>query len=838
MANELAALLGVDDGSSVDPTTDQIVRTVYGEAADQPPEGQQGVAAVIRNRQKSTGLPLDQILTPADFQAWGNPKLTARMKALTPESADYQKILSTIQPVLNGDADPTNGADHYYNPKTVPKPAWDNGTGQDIGAHRFLKIGYTPPGSTGSELSDLLGLPPTSHAMANAGLPVASTKPDEDQAALAKWSGQVPPTDPATEPGKQPGDPRIIRYPTGEPVTKAQEAWYQTNAAGIKQDVPGLAGRPEDPYFIPPGGDAPTAPNVVWIDADGVKHVNRGGIGATLSSLGAGLLQAPVQAMASVNKLTGGALAVPQEGFFDPNGPDPLEAMKGSQDAFARQDQQYQHVHANDLPAQVGNTAGQLALGTGASLAVPEIELPGAAMAGAKGLSGLIGNTSKIGGNLLTNAGRGVAATVPGLSTSNVPVGEQLAAGGVAGMVLPPALEATGKAGARLLSGGNPVPVSIASLADTAMNKYGIPLRSSQIAGTMDRNAAVRDSQLISAPGSGFAKNNAAQKTAFAKAVTKTFGEDADALTPDVMQSARTRIGSVFDSVAKNTTITDTDTLLTKLGSVVKDAQQALPENEVTPLLKQVEAIGSTIEDGKLTGESYQALTRKGAPLERAQNSANPNLRYYAGQIRDALDDSLEASASPEDLKALQTARWQYKNLMTVKDLAAKAGVTGEISPLLLNGAVGKSFKNRAFAGAGDLGELSQIGQAFMKEPPNSGTPSRFAEMLKGAVAGGAVTGEGALVALNHPELAFQLAAAAAAAGGLRYGSNALRGTLNNNPITTAALLRSANPGGVANAVPNFLTGVGNFVQPAQVPASAFIANRFLNPPPAVGANP
>jgi hypothetical protein len=35
---------------------------------------------------------------------------------------------------------------------------------------------------------------------------------------------------------------------------------------------------------------------------------------------------------------------------------------------------------------------------------------------------------------------------------------------------------------------------------------------------------------------------------------------------------------------------------------------------------------------------------------------------------------------------------------------------------------VNTSFKNRAFTGAGDLGELAQIGQTFMKEPPNSGT--------------------------------------------------------------------------------------------------------------------
>ena len=67
-------------------------------------------------------------------------------------------------------------------------------------------------------------------------------------------------------------------------------------------------------------------------------------------------------------------------------------------------------------------------------------------------------------------------------------------------------------------------------------------------------------------------------------------------------------------------------------------------------------------------------------------------------------------------------ARYEYKNLKTVQPLAEKAP-TGNVSPLLLAAQVRKANPSFAYGGGGDLADIARIGQRFMRQPPDSGTP-------------------------------------------------------------------------------------------------------------------
>lgn len=132
---------------------DLVIRTIVGEAANQGERGMQAVAAVIGNRMAQSGRTGDQVvLAPNQFEPWGNAAARARMQALTPESQRYQQAAAAVDALSRGGADPTGGATHFYAPRAQAAlgrrpPSWDNGSGVDIGDHRFFRLGYGGSGA-------------------------------------------------------------------------------------------------------------------------------------------------------------------------------------------------------------------------------------------------------------------------------------------------------------------------------------------------------------------------------------------------------------------------------------------------------------------------------------------------------------------------------------------------------------------------------------------------------------------------------------------------------------------------------------------------------------------
>lgn len=337
---------------------------------------------------------------------------------------------------------------------------------------------------------------------------------------------------------------------------------------------------------------------------------------------------------------------------------------------------------------------------------------------GARAL-GLVGNS------LLERGALGAAsgAAINGLDSLAQSGGDlkQAAGGAAVGSVLggatPFAARAVGAGVNKLLS----------PAADTATNfllqkaeQYGIPIRPAQVSTSPFINKL--DQMVPKIPGSGMGKAIEEQHTGFNRAVAQTFGENANAITPDVMAAAKKRIGSEFDAVEKGTRVQFDHPLISKLDTVVKDATDVLEPGQVTPLAKRVSSIIDLAENGEFDGKTFNNMMKKGAPLDRLQNSTDPNVKYYAGQIRTALQDALERSASPEMAQRYNQARLQYKNMKTIQPLAEKAA-TGNVSPLLLLNEVRKSSPNFAYGGGGDLADLARIGQRFMRQPPDSGTP-------------------------------------------------------------------------------------------------------------------
>lgn len=339
-----------------------------------------------------------------------------------------------------------------------------------------------------------------------------------------------------------------------------------------------------------------------------------------------------------------------------------------------------------------------------------------------------------------------------------------------------------------------------ASLASLARDTYGIPIRGGQISESPSINYL--DAVLKTKPFSGYGKNVSEQHGAFNREVAKAIGEDADKVTPEVMANAKTRLGQNYEDIAANTTLKLDDSLGKDFMRIAEDASSVLAPNERSIIHSQLGNILDKAKGaGEIDGKTFQTILRTGSPLDRATKSADSNVRYYAGQIKQALLDGMGRHA-PEDMQSLlKSTNSQYKAMKTIEDLVEKSP-TGDISPALLMGAVRKSYPNMAYGGGGRLADLARIGQKFLKDMPQSGTQPRLSAAQMLGLGGGALA-EGGL-AYFDPVTAAKVAALGLTAAVTKGAVNKGVGSLLRSDFYANRLINSALPAGAARQ-PNML---------------------------------
>ena len=323
---------------------------------------------------------------------------------------------------------------------------------------------------------------------------------------------------------------------------------------------------------------------------------------------------------------------------------------------------------------------------------------------------------------------------------TGAPVGEGAATGAVLGAALPVAKDV----GNALLASRNPAVI-------TAITEHDIPLR----AGQVSQNKLINYLDNITAPES----SNVAQRVAVTTDAARSMGVTPEVaasnglpvgqVTPKVMAFAQKLNGGIMNDVEGRTTIQGQPVLdlAAKLHDITTDAAKTPSafgdvKPHIADIMDSIEKNG-----GVLPGKIFGDLIAHGTPLDVATNADNSVVKVYAGRIKEALKDAMQASASAEDAANYAQARLQYKNMMTIAPLVNK-GIPGQISPLLLQGAANRSFTGNAFRGAGRLGDLGDVAQQFLKAPPQSGTEPRqlVRDTLWGDVKGlakmfGSVTG-------------------------------------------------------------------------------------------------
>jgi N-acetylmuramoyl-L-alanine amidase len=192
----------------VTPEEDSVVRTVWGEARGEPPEGQQAVASVIQNRADQSGTSRsDVVFAPGQFEPWNDARTRPALEKLDPNSAEYQKIFTNIQPILAGTGkDVTNGSTYFYSPTAQAAlgrdtPTWAQGQTPSvvIGNHQFYKLPYAPPTDVAKQppAAPVAGAspastPPAKQATAEPAPAPAQVGPQQNQIAARLAAGDNP----------------------------------------------------------------------------------------------------------------------------------------------------------------------------------------------------------------------------------------------------------------------------------------------------------------------------------------------------------------------------------------------------------------------------------------------------------------------------------------------------------------------------------------------------------------------------------------------------------------------------------------------------------------------
>ena len=390
------------------------------------------------------------------------------------------------------------------------------------------------------------------------------------------------------------------------------------------------------------------------------------------------------------------------------------------------------------------------------------------------GIGGALSGTNNmaaqgVGKALTSNLGAQTAATATGAAGSDMareaglPALVQIAAG-LAGGLSPATLGAgrqaiTAGAG-RMLASPSP---EAAALGRYAMDA-GIPLNASQV--SPSRAAKLVDSVSGQVPFSGAQAFQQTQQKAFNRAVARTIGENADAITPEVFSAAKARIGASYDDLATRINPRITPAVQTKLANVMKSAQQFGSDDSARAVSSAIERVNAQMAGGALPGKAYKSLDSELGNI--AKNGGEKAM--YVGQVREILRDAFTASAGPADKAQMQLANRQYANLKTIEPLVAGDAVEGNISPAKLLGRVtaNKAGKASMASGSrGELGKLANAGQRFLKSQiPDSGTAQRTAVVNALKTAG--TLGTGVLAGSGIVGVPTALLTAAGAVGGAR----------------------------------------------------------------------
>lgn len=367
-------------------------------------------------------------------------------------------------------------------------------------------------------------------------------------------------------------------------------------------------------------------------------------------------------------------------------------------------------------------------------------------------------------GNALANALRlgvipGVASEAAGQATEGT-AAEPLAR--LAGALLGPSLA---NIPGKIIS-----PMTIAperqAMVD-ALKNAGVDLTAGQTTGNKGLQWA--ESALSDMPFAGNGYQNAIEKqgqqfTAGALAHMGIPASERELATPEVLAQGKANIGQQFNDLASRNTLQIDPQLRQELAAIKSDYADAYLPSMQRPIVNKV--IDDLAGEGAaMPGSRYQDIRSRLSQQAKSLNQNDPQTAQAVRGIRDALDNAMLRSVSPDDAAAWNEARNHWANWKTIEKAAGGAGsesAMGYISPAALRNAAASGNINRGayVTGQNDLGNFARDAVGIMNRLPQSGTAPRqniahLTQALASVGAGGFLGGvPGAVGAVAGPAVA------------------------------------------------------------------------------------
>lgn len=386
---------------------------------------------------------------------------------------------------------------------------------------------------------------------------------------------------------------------------------------------------------------------------------------------------------------------------------------------------------ANPVTATLSEIAGGVVTGLGA------------ARAGLTLMRGGMNLPQTVGWGVVEGAAYGAAQGAGnaegGLSERLDGAGQGARWGAAIGGAVPVAARAIGAGVGRAISPATIAPERQAMI--DVLEREGVPLSAGQRTGWTPLRYAESifgDATLAGGRATGMMTN---QAEAFTDAAMRRVG-GAGRADAGNMSGNYDRIGQQFRDLSARNNLQADQGLANDLVTTVREYYRVLPSEQRQIVGNLADDIATRFQagNGVMPGADYQTARSR---LSRMSNNARQNDPEFSDAIRglrNALDNGMTRSITPEDAAAWQTARREYGNW---KDLAKAAGGAGAntaeglVSPQALRTAVASGRNKEAYVrGEGDFAELTRAGNAVMTPLPNSGTSQRT--MITGQVGGGA----------------------------------------------------------------------------------------------------